>query len=176
MPVGIARVGRRLYLVDRDGVFLDDYTPRFAALALPIIDGLRGRGGASAEIDRRRAALAARLIAQVSRHEDLAGRLSQIDVRDPEDAVVLLSGDPARLRRSSVRNSSPSGSVPISTWLPRCGLTSRGSMRSISGSVRASTSVLRVTVGSNGDAVHRDGAAGAARRPGSPNGGKCGAH
>lgn len=97
VPVGIARVGRRLYLVDHDGVFLDDYTPRFAALALPIIDGLRGRGGAAAEIDRRRAALAARLIAQVSRHEELAGRLSQIDVRDPEDAVVLLSGDPARL-------------------------------------------------------------------------------
>ena len=103
VPVGIARVGRRLYLVDSDGVLLDDYGPRFAALGLPIIDGLAGRGGAAAEVDRRRATLAARLIGQMSRHEELAGRLSQIDVRDPEDAVVLLSGDPARIHLGAER-------------------------------------------------------------------------
>ena len=72
-PVGIARVGRRLYLVDGDGVLLDDYGPRFSALGLPIIDGLAGRAGAAPEVDRRRAALASRLIGQVSRHEELAG-------------------------------------------------------------------------------------------------------
>jgi cell division protein FtsQ len=102
-PVGIARVGRRLYLVDGDGVLLDDYGPRFSALGLPIIDGLAGRGGAIAEVDRRRASLATRLITQVSRHEELAERLSQIDVRDPEDAVVLLSGDPARIHLGAER-------------------------------------------------------------------------
>ena len=102
-PVGIARVGRRLYLVDRDGVLLDDYGPRFSALGLPIIDGLAGPEGAAAEVDRKRAGLAARLIGQVSPHEELAGRLSQIDVRDPEDAVVLLSGDPARIHLGAER-------------------------------------------------------------------------
>ena len=102
-PVAIARVGRRLYLVDSEGVLLDDYGPRFATLGLPIIDGLAGRGGASAEIDRRRAALAARLIRQVAPHEALAARLSQIDVRDPDDAVVLLSGDPARIHLGGER-------------------------------------------------------------------------
>ena len=102
-PVGIARVGRRLFLVDGDGVLLDDYGPRFSALGLPIIDGLAGQGGAVAEVDRRRAALAARLIGQLSRHEGLAELLSQIDVRDPEDAVVLLSGDPARIHLGAER-------------------------------------------------------------------------
>ena len=103
VPIGIARIGRRLYLVDGDGVLLDDYGPRFSALGLPIIDGLAGRGGAIAEVDRRRASLATRLITQVSRHEELAERLSQIDVRDPEDAVVLLSGDPARIHLGAER-------------------------------------------------------------------------
>ena len=102
-PVGIARVGRRLYLVDGEGVLLDDYGPRFSALGLPIIDGLEGRGGAAKGVDRRRSALATRLIGQVSRHEELARRLSQIDVRDPEDAVVLLSGDPARIHLGAER-------------------------------------------------------------------------
>lgn len=106
-PVGIARVGRRLYLVDRDGVLLDDYGPRFSELGLAIIEGLEGRGGAreeeSAGVDRRRAALAARLIRQVSEHEDLAARISQIDVRDAEDAVVLLNGDPARIHLGAER-------------------------------------------------------------------------
>ena len=105
-PVGIARVGRRLYLVDRDGVLLDDYGPRFSELGLVIIDGLEGRGGARGEmeeVDRRRAALAARLIRQVSGHEDLAARISQIDVRDAEDAVVLLTGDPARIHLGAER-------------------------------------------------------------------------
>ncbi len=102
-PVGIARVGRRLYLVDGDGVLLDDSGPRGAARGRPIIDGLPGREGAATQIDGRRAALAARLIGQVSRHEELAGRLSQIDVRDPQDAVVLLSGDPARIHLGAER-------------------------------------------------------------------------
>ena len=102
-PVGIARVGRRLYLVDRDGVLLDDYGPRFSELRLAIVDGLEGRGGAVEEIDRRRAALAARLIRQVSGHEDLAERISQIDVRDAEDAVVLLNGDPTRIHLGAER-------------------------------------------------------------------------
>lgn len=102
-PVGIARVGRRLYLVDRHGVLLDDYGPRFSELGLAIIDGLEGRGGAVEKVDRRRAALAARLIRQVSEHEELAARISQIDVRDAEDAVVLLNGDPARIHLGAER-------------------------------------------------------------------------
>ena len=103
VPLGIARVGRRLYLVDAEGALLDDFRPRFSGLGLPIIDGLAGRSGAAAEVDRRRAALAARVIADLAEHGGLAERLSQIDVRDPEDAVVLLSGDPARIHLGAER-------------------------------------------------------------------------
>ena len=95
-PVGLGRIGSRLYLVDRTGYVIDEYGPRFADLDLPLIDGLSG-GARDADADARRAALAARLMADVGAHGDLASRVSQVDVANPHDAVVLLNGDPVRI-------------------------------------------------------------------------------
>ena len=95
-PVGVGRIGSRLYLVDSTGHVIDEYGPRFADLDLPVIDGLSGSPQGSAA-DSRRAALAARLIADVGPHGDLASRVSQVDVANPHDAVVLLDGDPIRI-------------------------------------------------------------------------------
>ena len=98
MPVALGRVSGRLYLVDGRGTFIDEYGPQHTEFDLPIIDGL-----ASAEsdgrptIDSRRAQLAVRLIEDVSRIPRLARRISQIDVRAPYDAVIILDGDPALL-------------------------------------------------------------------------------
>jgi hypothetical protein len=94
--VGIARLGSALYLVDPAGVIIDEYGPEYAELDLPIIDGLgsapRDSGFA---IDPARAELAARVLEQVGPRRDLTRRLSQLDVADPFDAVVILDGDPA---------------------------------------------------------------------------------
>lgn len=95
-PVGLGRIGSRLYLVDETGHVMDEHGPRFADLDLPLIDGLSG-GAPVSDADARRAALAARLLADVAAHGGLADRLSQVDVADPRDAVVLLNGDPARI-------------------------------------------------------------------------------
>jgi cell division protein FtsQ len=73
-PMGIARLGRDLYLVDRTGTVIDAYAPTYADLDLPVIDGL----GAPPR--------------------DGAPVVSQIDVRDARDAVVLLDGDTVMLR------------------------------------------------------------------------------
>lgn len=95
-PVGLGRVGGRLYLVDAGGTIIDEYGPRFAELDLPIIDGLASASeDTSPVIDEVRANLAARLIEEVSARTDLADRISQIDVADARDAVVILTGDPA---------------------------------------------------------------------------------
>ena len=102
-PVGIARLGSRLYLVDARGVVIDEYGPRFAGVDLPIIDGLSASDEGRASVDRGRAALAAKVMQQVGAHERLAARLSQIDVRDPNDAVVLLAGDPALIHLGTER-------------------------------------------------------------------------
>ncbi len=94
-PVGLGRFGSRLFLVDATGHVIDEFGPRFADLDLPIIDGLSPGDGSA--VDARRAGLAARLIAAVGAEPDLATRVSQVDVRNPHDAVVLLSGDPVRI-------------------------------------------------------------------------------
>lgn len=98
-PMGIARLGRELFLVDRHGVVIEEYGPRFADLDLPVIDGLGAppREGAPV-VDERRTALVARLLGDVAGHQRLASRVSQIDVRDASDAVVLLEGDTVMLR------------------------------------------------------------------------------
>jgi hypothetical protein len=48
-------------------------------------------------IDERRAEFAARVLDALSARRDLAERVSQIDVSDVHDAVVLLESDPALL-------------------------------------------------------------------------------
>jgi cell division protein FtsQ len=98
-PIGIARLGRDLYLVDQYGTVIDTFGPAYADLDLPVIDGLGVPPvGAAPQVDAGRTALAARLLADVAPHTQIAARLSQIDVRDERDAVVLLDGDTVMLR------------------------------------------------------------------------------
>jgi cell division protein FtsQ len=107
-PLGIGRINGSLYLVDDRGAIIDDYGPGYADLDLPIIDGLSGpregsgplstaQSGAIDSADVYRALLARRLL-DALRVRNMAGRLSQIDVSDSRNAVVLLEGDPTQIR------------------------------------------------------------------------------
>jgi cell division protein FtsQ len=99
-PVGLCRLGQELFLVDETGVVLDQFGPQYAEFDLPIIDGLltpAGKKGGQTSIDPDRADLAARVIASIGRSPSIARRLSQVDVSDRQDAVVLLEGDEALL-------------------------------------------------------------------------------
>jgi cell division protein FtsQ len=98
-PMGIGRLGATMYLIDQKGVIVDEYGPNYADIDLPIIDGL----GASPQdggsiIDVTRAEFAARVISALSARPDIAKQVSQLDVADLHDAVVILDGDPALLR------------------------------------------------------------------------------
>jgi cell division septal protein FtsQ len=97
-PLALCRIKGDLFLVDRTGTLIDDYGPKYSNFDLPIIDGAATEP-ASGEplVDVGRIALAARLIDDVASDSALAQRLSQIDVSDVHDAVVLLDGDPALL-------------------------------------------------------------------------------
>ena len=78
---------------------IDDFGPQYADLDLPVIDGLgeaTTAASAAAGTDTR-ALIAGRLLAALSTRRDLLARVSQIDVSEAHDAVVLLDGDPARL-------------------------------------------------------------------------------
>jgi cell division protein FtsQ len=97
-PMGLCRMGNQMYLVDRFGIVIDEYGPQYAEFDLPIIDGLvRPPSTGEPALDERRADLAARVIDAIASRKALAQRLSQIDVGDLHDAVVLLDGDQALL-------------------------------------------------------------------------------
>ena len=103
-PMGLCRIGNQVYLVDRFGVVIDEFGPRYAEFDLPIIDGLvRAPSSGEPALDERRADLAARVIEAVAVRPDLAQRISQIDVRNLHDAIVLLDGDPALLHLGDER-------------------------------------------------------------------------
>ena len=96
-PIGIARLGGDLFLVDDHGVVIDKYGTRHADFDLPIVDGLLASADSGVAADSARAQLAARVILALRAKPDLTRRLSQIDVTDEHNVGVILSGDPAVL-------------------------------------------------------------------------------
>lgn len=98
-PLGIGRIGGGLFLIDRRGAIIDEFGPQYAEFDLPIIDGLSAAAaGGGTLVDEARALLAGRLLAALQGDPSLADRVSQIDVSDARDAVVVLKDDPAAIR------------------------------------------------------------------------------
>jgi cell division protein FtsQ len=94
-PIALARIKGSLYLVDERGLVIDEYGARYADLDLPIVDGLAPAGAGRQEADEVRADLVVRLLGAVASDPQIAKRVSQIDVSDPHNAALILSGDPA---------------------------------------------------------------------------------
>lgn len=103
-PLGIGRINGVLYLVDDRGSVIDDYGPNYGDLDLPIIDGLTGHsnGDEADHLDVSRAMLARRLL-DALRARNMSAQISQIDVSDSRNAVVILDGDPTLLRLGNER-------------------------------------------------------------------------
>jgi len=97
-PIGIGRITGTLYLIDKTGTVIDEFGPNYADLDLPIVDGLSPKGEEDQSMVQARAALAGRLMSELARRPKLAGQVSQIDVSDSRNAIVLLKGDTALLR------------------------------------------------------------------------------
>ena len=98
-PMGIGRVNDELYLIDARGGIIDQYGPNYAEFDLPIIDGLAAAPrDNSSLIDEARATLAARVLNALQGRPALARRVSEIDVSDVRDAVLILKGDTAMVR------------------------------------------------------------------------------
>lgn len=100
-PMGIGRIEGRLYLLDERGGIIDEFGPNHAEFDLPLIDGLAlpdRATDADSAVNERRAALAARLLSSLQGRPELAARISQIDVSDPRDAVVILKDDTTLIR------------------------------------------------------------------------------
>lgn len=103
VPMGLARLGADLYLIDADGVVIDQYGPNYLRFELPILEGFapveQGEGGPVGDTARVR--LAARVLRALATRRDLLARVSEIDVSDPYDATVILSGETTVLHLGS---------------------------------------------------------------------------
>ncbi|MEO5818955.1 MAG: FtsQ-type POTRA domain-containing protein [Vicinamibacteraceae bacterium] len=108
-PVALARLARGgLQLVAGDGMVLGPVGAAQAGFDLPIVEGLTALPGRSlsgpgvgigvpARVDTERAGLVGRLVESLREEEGLLALVSEVDVSDVEDAVVLLGDDPARV-------------------------------------------------------------------------------
>jgi cell division septal protein FtsQ len=107
-PIGLGRIDGSLFLIDEHGNVIDEYGPIYASFDLPIVDGLQKSdrrsdqaapadeaGANPADGNQAGAELAARLILALRSDPEVNGRLSQINVSNPRNAGVILSGDPA---------------------------------------------------------------------------------
>jgi cell division protein FtsQ len=103
-PMAIARLGRQLYLVDQTGMIIDEYRPEHRDFDLPIVDGLVS-SPASREplVDADRVRLTGQLLAAFDGRPDLRSRLSQVNVSNERDAVVMLDDDPTWLHLGDAR-------------------------------------------------------------------------
>lgn len=92
-PMAVAHAGDGLWLIDEQGTVVDEFTPRYGALDLPIVEGLMGAGsGMPSAPDPERVALVATAL-QSLRDGGLLGRVSQIDVSQLRNVAVLLNDD-----------------------------------------------------------------------------------
>ncbi|BCS35655.1 cell division protein FtsQ [Luteitalea sp. TBR-22] len=98
LPMAVARAGDLLLLIDEQGAVVDEFGPRYGRLDLPIVDGLIDPAAApQTPPDEARVALVSSVLVSL-RDASLLGRVSQIDVRNPRNVVVMLSGDAAQLQ------------------------------------------------------------------------------
>jgi cell division septal protein FtsQ len=103
VPMAIARVGTRLYLVDNTGVVIDAYTTSYRDLDLPIVDGLLDPDDAGRARSNEAVQLTGALMDALDTNRALLDVVSQVDVSNPRDAVVLLDGDATSLHLGDVR-------------------------------------------------------------------------
>lgn len=103
VPMALARLGTRLYLVDPGGEVIDEFGPRYVEFDLPIIDGLAARTQGRGTIGPGPAALAAQIMRALRARPDLGQQVSQIDVTDAHNAIVMLKGDSALLHLGDAR-------------------------------------------------------------------------
>ena len=97
-PMAVARVGQQLLLVDDAGVIIDEYGAAYRDLDLPIVDGLvSSPAGKGPLVDHERVAVTAAFLTALTDRPDLSQRLSQVDVTNAHDIIVMFDHDPVWL-------------------------------------------------------------------------------
>jgi cell division protein FtsQ len=102
-PMAIARVDGRLYLVDSEGVVIDEFGPEYREFDLPVVDGLIRNGSGGPRVEPGRAFLAHSFLSAIQPAQTLRQHVSQFDVSNDRDVVVLLDDDPTLIHVGDTR-------------------------------------------------------------------------
>lgn len=104
VPMAIARQGQQLYLVDDQGVIMDEFGPQYRDFDLPIVDGLvKSPKSGGPSVDEAGVRVTGRFLSALGLRPELRRRVSQIDVSNPHDLIVLLDDDPTLLHVGDAR-------------------------------------------------------------------------
>jgi cell division septal protein FtsQ len=103
VPIALGRINRALYLIDGTGVVIDEYGPTHREIDLPLVDGLTDATSNALAPLPERVELARSCMTALESAPRLFERLSQVDVSNPHDAVVMLDDDPALLHLGNER-------------------------------------------------------------------------
>lgn len=95
VPQALALVAGELFVIDKEGTLLEKYQPKFGRFDLPIVKGLWTSDKKNyLETNQKRAKLFFNLIEALDGHtKNYSKNISEVDVSNAEDAVVLLMND-----------------------------------------------------------------------------------
>jgi cell division protein FtsQ len=94
VPIAIARLNQHLYVIDNTGIIIGEFGPRYRKDDLPVVDGLvRTSTERLPAVEDDRVDVVVRLLDDLGSVDGLRQRVSQIDVSDPRDVVILLEDD-----------------------------------------------------------------------------------
>lgn len=99
-PSGLARFGHQLYVIDETGIVIAPHGLGSVDIDLPIVTGLSGAEGVE---DDGRVKLATRVLDALRFDPAIAAEVSEINVWDPYDAVILFNDDRTLVRIGSDR-------------------------------------------------------------------------
>ena len=103
-PLAIGRLGEQLYLVDDGGVIIDEYRAEYREFDLPIVDGLVSSPSTRGPLFQRVLfLLTAALFHALDGLPELRRRLSQVNVSNAHDAVVMFDQEPVWLHLGETR-------------------------------------------------------------------------
>ncbi|HBO90355.1 MAG TPA: hypothetical protein DD460_06350 [Acidobacteria bacterium] len=96
VPMALGRIDGHLYLIDDQARLIAEYGTEYTHFDLPVIDGLlHETSNGQVVIDDQRSHLTMRVMNDLETQPRIVGRVSQIDVSNPSNVVVILDDDEA---------------------------------------------------------------------------------
>jgi len=95
-PMALGRIDGHLFLIDDEARLIAEYGAEYAHFDLPVIDGLLHQTSNGPEaIDDQRSQLTMRVMNDLETQPRIVSRISQIDLSNPSNVVVILDDDEA---------------------------------------------------------------------------------